>query len=135
MDGLNWDLLNDGIGNPKNTKSLLLSHRTPPCMSTGIRADAETAVRSGIRYILFAVRPEAEAQAMDAYLKSLKPLPSPLLDPQGELTPLAKEGKALFGSAQTGCSNCHSGEYFTDMNLYDVGTAGEYDKPNQAFDT
>ena len=135
VDGLNWDLLNDGIGNPKNTKSLLLSHRTPPCMSTGIRADAETAVRSGIRYILFTIRPEAEAQAMDAYLKSLKPLPSPLLDPQGELTPLAQEGKALFGSARTGCSNCHHGEYFTDMNLYDVGTAGEYDKPNQAFDT
>ncbi|MBR5690603.1 MAG: YncE family protein, partial [Verrucomicrobia bacterium] len=73
VDGLNWDLLNDGIGNPKNTKSLLLSHQTPPCMITGIRADAETAVRSGIRYILFTVRPEAEAQAMDAYLKSLKP--------------------------------------------------------------
>jgi len=26
MDGLNWDLLNDGMGNPKNTKTLLLSH-------------------------------------------------------------------------------------------------------------
>ena len=29
VDGLNWDLLNDGIGNPKNTKSLLLAHQTP----------------------------------------------------------------------------------------------------------
>ena len=28
VDALNWDLLNDGIGNPKNTKSLLLSHKT-----------------------------------------------------------------------------------------------------------
>lgn len=36
MDGLNWDLLNDGMGNPKNTKTLLLSHQTPPCMATGI---------------------------------------------------------------------------------------------------
>ncbi len=41
QDGLNWDLLNDGIGNPKNTKSLILSHRTPPVMSTGVRSLAE----------------------------------------------------------------------------------------------
>ena len=53
MDGLNWDLLNDGMGNPKNTKTLLLSHQTPPCMATGIRKNAEVAVRSGVKYILF----------------------------------------------------------------------------------
>ena len=43
VDGMNWDLLNDGMGNPKNTKSLLYSHQTPPCMATGIRKDAPTA--------------------------------------------------------------------------------------------
>ena len=37
VDGLNWDLLNDGIGNPKNTKSLVLSYQTPPVMSLGVR--------------------------------------------------------------------------------------------------
>ncbi len=41
VDALNWDLLNDGIGNPKNNKSLLLSHRTPPAMSIGVRETAE----------------------------------------------------------------------------------------------
>ncbi|NQT91693.1 MAG: hypothetical protein HQ559_02950, partial [Lentisphaerae bacterium] len=40
-DGLNWDLLNDGMGNPKNTKSLFLSHKTPPVMITGVRDKAE----------------------------------------------------------------------------------------------
>ena len=49
VDGLNWDLLNDGIGNPKNTKSLLLAHKTPPAMSMGVRETAETAVRAGIQ--------------------------------------------------------------------------------------
>ena len=58
VDGLNWDLLNDGIGNPKNTKSMLLSHRTPPAMSLGVRDTAETAVRAGLRSILFTVQPE-----------------------------------------------------------------------------
>ena len=38
-DGFNWDLANDGVGNPKNTKSLLLAPRTPPCMSLGVRAE------------------------------------------------------------------------------------------------
>ena len=40
VDGLNWDLLNDGIGNPKNTRSLVWAHRTPPAMSTGVRETA-----------------------------------------------------------------------------------------------
>ena len=39
-DGLNWDLMNDGMGNPKQTKSLLLSHKTPPTMISGIRKNA-----------------------------------------------------------------------------------------------
>ena len=58
VDGMNWDLQNDGIGNPKNVKSLLLSFETPPVMSMGVRADAATAIRAGIRYILFADLPE-----------------------------------------------------------------------------
>ena len=41
-DGLNWDLLNDGVGNPKNTKSMLLAHRTPPAMSEGVRLDGRS---------------------------------------------------------------------------------------------
>ena len=79
MDGLNWDLLNDGMGNPKNTKTLLLSHQTPPCMVTGIRKNAEVAVRSGVKYILFMEGEDEIYESIDEYLKSLKPLPSPYL--------------------------------------------------------
>ena len=79
MDGLNWDLLNDGMGNPKNTKTLLLSHQTPPCMVTGIRKNAEVAVRSGVKYILFMEGNDEIYESIDEYLKSLKPLPSPHL--------------------------------------------------------
>lgn len=39
-DGMNWDLMNDGVGNSKNCKSLLLSLETPPCMISGTRANA-----------------------------------------------------------------------------------------------
>jgi len=118
-DAMNWDLLNDGMGNPKNVKSMLLAHQTPPAMSLGVRADAEMGVRAGIKYILFAVRPEKDAQAIDAYLKSLRPVPSPWLV-NGELSDAAQKGKVLFETLS--CIQCHPAPLFTDLQLHDVGT-------------
>jgi len=69
VDGFNWDNLNDGIGNPKNAKSLLFAHATPPSMWLGVRSNACVAVRAGIRNSLFTVRPEEDALALDEYLK------------------------------------------------------------------
>jgi YVTN family beta-propeller protein len=131
VDALNWDLLNDGIGNPKNTKSLLLSHKTPPSMITGARENAESAIRSGIRHILFAVRPEQDIIAIDEYLKSLKPVPSPYLV-KGKLSASAKRGQKFFNKA--GCASCHKGELYTDMQQYDVGIGDGLDKDRE-FDT
>ena len=130
-DALNWDLLNDGIGNPKNTKSLLLSHRTPPVMVTGVRDRAETAVRAGIRYIQFAVRPDEDAQAIDAYLKSLAPLPSPHRI-NGELSPEAQRGKVVFQKA--GCAHCHPAPLYTNLKTYNIGT-GTGQEAQRRFDT
>lgn len=132
-DGLNWDLLNDGLGNPKNTKSLLLSHQTPPAMSTGVRETAEDAVRSGMKHILFAVRPDAEYTAIDEYLKSLKPLPSPALR-DSRFQEAARRGERLFHDPAVGCAACHPGPLYTDLHSYDVGTRGPLDKTGQ-FDT
>lgn len=130
-DALNWDLLNDGIGNPKNTKNLLFAHMTPPVMSLGVREDAKAAVRAGIRHIQFAVRPEEDAEAIDTYLKSLRPIPSPYLV-DGELSESAKRGEKVF--AQAGCLACHHGPMFTDLKPYNVGTKATLDR-KQAFDT
>lgn len=127
VDGLNWDLMNDGIGNPKNTKSLLYTHVTPPAMATGIRANAETGVRAGFKFIQFFNVSEEDAQAVDAYLKSLKPVASPYLV-NGKLSKSAKQGKQVFD--KMGCANCHSGTYFTDLQQHDMGERGEYDKQN-----
>ena len=130
-DGLNWDLINDGIGNPKNTKSMLFAHVTPPCMITGIRENAEIAVRAGIRLIQFTERPEEDAFCIDEYLKSLRPILSPYLV-NGKLSKLAKQGEMLFIKAE--CHLCHNGAYLTDGQKYDVGTGiEEYD--GVAFDT
>jgi cytochrome c peroxidase len=130
-DALNWDLLNDGLGNPKNTKSLLLAHETPPAMITGIRENAEAGVRAGIRHIQFAVRPEEEAAAIDEYLKSLKPVPSPhLVD--GKVSKSAERGQKIFDKA--GCASCHTGPLHTDLKTHDVGTGKDLDK-DRLFDT
>ena len=131
-DELNWDLINDGIGNPKNTKSLLLAYDTPPSMSLGVRATAEIAVRAGIEHVLFTKQPETVAAALDAYLKSLRPVPSPRLV-NGRLSEAAERGKKLFD--QAGCANCHPPGLFTDLHAYNVGTRRSFDGATDKFDT
>ena len=134
VDALNWDLLNDGIGNPKNNKSLLLSHRTPPAMSTGARETAETAVRAGIQHILFTVQPPEVPTAIDAYLKALEPVPSPHLV-KGKLSAAARRGEKIFRSTETSCAKCHPGPLFTDLKPHDVGSRSARDGEVSAFDT
>jgi len=130
-DGLSWDLLNDGVGNPKNTRSLLYSHRTPPVMISGIRPDAETAVRAGMRHILMRGVTEDVARALDAYLMSLRPSVSPYLE-DGKLSEYARRGRRLFETS--GCAECHPAPLYTDLGSYDVGT-GAGGERNRAFDT
>ena len=134
VDGLNWDNLNDGIGNPKNGKSLLLAHQTPPSMWLSVREDAHVAVRAGIRNSLFTVQPPEVAESIDAYLKSLKPIPSPQLV-KGKLSAAAERGRKLFFDDAVSCAECHRGKYYTDQKSHDVGTRSEYDKPADTFDT
>ena len=124
MDGLNWDLMNDGIGNPKNCKSLLFSHVTAPCMISGIRESAELAVRKGFYHIQFHEIPEEDAKYVDAYLKALQPVPSPLLV-NGQLSDKAQKGKEVFTRLK--CDHCHSGPYYTDMKTHRIGEDIEFE--------
>ena len=133
VDGLNWDLLNDGQENPKNVKSMLLAHKTPPAMASGCRTNGEHAVRSGFKHILFADCPEEDATAVDAYLKSLQPVPSPhLVD--GKLSARAQRGKKLFFTEEIGCAHCHPAPLYTDLQMHDVGSRTRDDRQDK-FDT
>jgi len=111
----------------------LLAHKTPPAMASGVRADAETGVRKGITHIQFAVRPEEEAVAIDEYLKSMQPVPSPKLV-DGKLSPAAERGKKVFFDANVGCAKCHPTPLYADGLLHDVGSRGQYDR-RDTFDT
>jgi YVTN family beta-propeller protein len=134
MDGLRWDLLNDGMGNHKKTRSLLFSYKTAPVMAMGVRSQAEVATRAGFKFILFAVVPEETSAAIDEYLKALQADPNPNRTPDGKLTEAAERGKKLF-EGKANCAGCHAGPYYTDMKPYDVGTLGAYDRKDDKFFT
>ena len=134
-DGLNWDLLNDGMGNRKNTKSLIGSHETPPMMSTGVRGDMPTAVAKGFHFIQFRSHTAEEQHAVVEFLKWVRHRPSPFhRNPDGSLDAPATRGKALFDDQRVGCSPCHPAPLFTDKQLADVGTRGPEDRRDR-FDT
>ena len=139
VDGLNWDLLNDGMGNPKQTKSELFTQWTPPTMITGIRKDMHTCNLAGLVHIQFVTRPEEDVFCFDAYVTEMKPVPSPYLV-NGQLSERAKRGEKLFKQAK--CADCHTvdskgpnGEHlWTDLTKYDVGV-GAGTEEGKMFDT
>ncbi len=134
-DGLNWDLLNDGIGNPKNARSMLFGHLTPPAMSLGVRDGMATAVRAGFEHIQFTTPDPGSVDAVIAYLESLEPLPSPHLLPDGSLSASAARGREIFNRSSVGCADCHPAPLFTNLELFDVGTTGPLDRGAERFDT
>lgn len=139
VDGLNWDLLNDGMGNPKQTKSELFVQWTPPTMITGIRKDMHACNMAGLVHIQFVTRPEEDVFCFDAYCTAMKPVPSPYLV-DGKLSERAKRGEKVFQKAK--CGDCHAADakgpggerLWTDGKLYDVGT-GVDTETGRKFDT
>lgn len=117
-DGLNWDLMNDGIGNPKNNRSLMHVDRRKPVMSLGVRENSNKAVHAGFKAIQFTQISDDDNACVLEFLKTLKPVPSPYLV-NGRLSAAAQQGKKIFTSA--GCANCHSGADYTDLKPHDLG--------------
>jgi cytochrome c peroxidase len=152
-DALYWDLLNDGVGNTKDTKSLLMATRTPPVMWRGVREDAGAAVRAGIHHIQFAEPTDSVADAIEAFLDAMPEVPGPALDSteletpktddsscakchypgirRGVLTGAAGRGKALF-EGKAGCVECHPHPHFTNGQQVDpgLGSGVKYDVPS-----
>lgn len=126
-DGLNWDLLNDGVGNPKNTRSLVWAPRTPPMMSHAVRPTLDAATVAGFRFIEFREPTARESRAVQAYLNALQPARSPYRTDSGGLTPAAERGRRIFHSRAADCARCHPPPLYTDLRSYDVGTRGKAD--------
>jgi hypothetical protein len=130
-DGLNWDLLNDGIGNVKNTKSILYSPNTPPSNAHGVFATAAVAISAEYRYVKGVLPQPSHERALGAYFNSLAAEPDPYRN-GGPRSAAAQRGQAVFEKA--GCGDCHAGRYYTDMKMHDVGTKNARDSKAE-FDT
>ncbi len=129
VDALNWDLASEGPGHPKNTRSILLADQTEPEVtpenrSMGMGGGVDSAVHVAIKTLLFTNLPEDIAVDMEAYIKSLKPVPSPYLV-HGQLSSSAQRGQVLF--TQAGCINCHVPGLYTDRRIHNVGTVTRFD--------
>ena len=96
-------------------------------MSLGVRSNMESAVVAGFRYIQFHEPTQEEVETTQEYIRSLRPVPSPYLLPNGELSLAAQRGKSIF-LGKAGCVNCHWGPLFTDLKLRDIGTTTGVDK-------
>ncbi len=119
VDGLNWDLTNDGLGNSKNARSLLFAGNTPPNTMAGVFESLDVCVRVELKTILFTDVPDADAAAIVDYIQSLRPVQSPKLR-DGNLSAAARRGEKAF--AKAGCIKCHVGEYYTARETKNVGT-------------
>lgn len=135
IDGLRWDFLADGIGNAKDTMSLVNLHHTEPLNRRATVATVAECTLGGLQSTNMLVPTKEEVADLLAYLTSLKPVPSPHRTPEGELTELAQQGRALF-EGQARCGGCHPGPYFTDKKMHNVGVLspnepdGRYDTPS-----
>ncbi|MBO5109943.1 MAG: c-type cytochrome [Clostridia bacterium] len=118
-DALNWDNMNDGIGTPKQVRSMVGAWLRGRVMATGIRANVPVANRAGVRYILFnAGMPESEIEKIDAYTAAIRAEVSPYLE-NGKLSASALRGKALF-EGKANCASCHGGaQYGADKLIYE----------------
>ncbi len=135
VDGLSWDFVADGLGNPKDTVSLIGLAETEPMNRRATVANAYDCVRNG----LFSTNLKpVERRVVDdlfAYLAALRPEPSPLPLVDPKLAEPARRGKQLF-EGKAGCAGCHSGPYLTDGKMHNVGTgSGHWEEADGRYDT
>ena len=67
---------------------------------------------------------------MNAYLKSVEPIPSPYLAPDGGLTKSAKRGKKIF-DGKAACVTCHVPPYYGDRSKHTFGLGSDADRDRE----
>ncbi len=124
------DTLNDGSALTfKTVLPLYHLDQTSPWTWHGWQADLREVLSKSLTTTMLGPEPSAEdLDALLAYLKTLPPPPSPNRQADGSLGAAALRGQAVFRSERAGCATCHTGPYFTDGQIHDVGTGGKSDR-------
>jgi YVTN family beta-propeller protein len=141
IDGLQWDLEPDGFGvDIVDNRSLEEVAYTAPFKWNGGNPDLET--ECGVRTERFFFRSEGfrggDLKDLVNFVESIPLRPNRYRLPNGELTPSQERGKAIFLRtakkdsspipAGSQCFVCHSGAYYTNQTLANVGTVKPTDR-------
>ncbi len=118
MDSLNWDLINDGMGNPKNAKSMHNGIFEAPAMWSGVRADQNVGTMAGQRFLGFLPDDDVQAALME-FIGKPRRAPNPYRDVDPDLL---ERGERVFYRAR--CDVCHAPPTFSDRKMHDVGLTG-----------
>lgn len=126
------DTLNDGtVRTFKTVLSLYHVNQTAPWTWHGWQTDLTSAMRKSMTETMQGPEPSDEdVEALLAFLTTMEPPPNPYRAADGTLGEAATRGQAVFMSERAGCATCHSGEYFTDGLVHDVGLGS----PNDAYE-
>jgi YVTN family beta-propeller protein len=124
------DTLNDGTPFTfKTVLSLFNLEHTGPWTWHGWQGDLRAGMRKSLTETMLGPPPtDDDVEALLTYLQSLEAPPNPFHANDGSLSAAAQRGKQIFESDQAACANCHSGPYFTDGQIHDVGLGSPRDK-------
>lgn len=124
------DTFNDGSARTfKTVLSLRNVTRTPPWTWHGWQQDLRAAMHKSLTDTMLGPEPtQDDVTALIAFLETLESPPNPHREPDGSLSEAARRGEQVFNSERAGCANCHSGPYFTDGQIHDVGLGARTDR-------
>lgn len=124
------DTLNDGSrATFKTVLPLYQLTKTGPWTWHGWQTDLNDAMEKSITTTMQGKNPpDADVRALLAYFEQL-PYPSnPFRHPTALDAESVARGKRIFLSEEFQCATCHSGEYFTDGEIHDVGLGSSKDR-------
>jgi YVTN family beta-propeller protein len=124
VNAVSMDTKNDGrFGNFKTVLSLRNIDKTGPWFWHGWAKDLNAALKQSLTETMLGKSPsDDDVKALRAFLETLTYPPNPYRTSDGALTEGAKRGETVFKSDKAGCIRCHSGTYFTDGKVHEVGT-------------
>ncbi|MFN4261456.1 MAG: beta-propeller fold lactonase family protein [Gemmataceae bacterium] len=125
LNAVTMDTRNDGRnGNFKTVLSLRNVTHTGPWTWHGWQKDLKAAMHKSMTDTMLHKPPtDHDIEAMIAYLDTLTYPPNPNRQTDDAAARRAMErGEQVFRGSKADCIRCHSGPYFTDGKIHDVGT-------------
>jgi YVTN family beta-propeller protein len=141
FDGLAWDLEPDGFGiDIVDNRALEDVSETGPYKWNGSNPDLETECGPRTERFFFRSQGFSKSELADlvTYIKAIPLRPNRYRLPNGEWTAAQERGKAIFERTtrkdrssianEDRCTTCHSGKYYTNQQLADVGSGKATDR-------